>query len=72
MKTCPVCKTAVFDDMDRCFGCMHRFELGLDPVDALETERGVTVGDAPVESWVMRIELREPEGNRSWSFELSR
>ena len=26
MKTCPVCKTQVFDDMQSCFGCMHRFD----------------------------------------------
>ena len=26
MKTCPVCKTSVFDDMDACYGCMHRFD----------------------------------------------
>lgn len=25
MKTCPVCKATVFDDMDTCYGCMHRF-----------------------------------------------
>lgn len=25
MKRCPVCKTAVFDDMDTCYGCMYRF-----------------------------------------------
>lgn len=25
MKTCPVCKAAVFDDMRTCFGCMYRF-----------------------------------------------
>ena len=26
MKTCPVCKAQVFDDMPVCFGCMHRFD----------------------------------------------
>ena len=25
MKTCPVCKTQVFADMEVCYGCMHRF-----------------------------------------------
>lgn len=25
MKTCPVCAATCFDDMDVCFGCMHRF-----------------------------------------------
>jgi hypothetical protein len=26
MKTCPVCKARCFDDMEICYGCMHRFE----------------------------------------------
>lgn len=26
MKTCPVCNATVFDDMDICYGCMHRFD----------------------------------------------
>ncbi|WP_297153391.1 hypothetical protein [uncultured Ellagibacter sp.] len=26
MKVCPVCKARVFDDMDTCYGCLHRFE----------------------------------------------
>ncbi len=26
MRTCPVCRTAIFDDMDTCYGCMYRFE----------------------------------------------
>lgn len=26
MKTCSVCNATVFDDMDVCYGCMHRFE----------------------------------------------
>ncbi len=26
MKICPVCKSTLFDDMDVCYGCMHRFE----------------------------------------------
>ena len=25
MKTCPVCRTMLFDDMDTCYGCMYRF-----------------------------------------------
>lgn len=28
MKTCPVCKARCFDDMEICYGCMHRFEEG--------------------------------------------
>ena len=26
MKTCPLCKSACFDDMDTCYVCMHRFD----------------------------------------------
>ena len=25
MKTCPICKARCFDDMEICYGCMHRF-----------------------------------------------
>lgn len=25
MKVCPVCKAACFDDMEVCYGCLHRF-----------------------------------------------
>lgn len=25
MKNCPECKATCFDDMDRCYACMHRF-----------------------------------------------
>lgn len=25
MKTCPICKARCFDDMETCYGCMHRF-----------------------------------------------
>lgn len=28
MKTCPVCGARCFDDMDVCYGCMHRFGPG--------------------------------------------
>ncbi len=26
MKTCPVCNAKAFDDMDVCYGCLHRFD----------------------------------------------
>lgn len=25
VKVCPVCKAACFDDMEVCYGCLHRF-----------------------------------------------
>lgn len=38
MKVCPVCESALFDDMETCFGCLYRF--GSDP--ALEAARAST------------------------------
>lgn len=26
MKTCSVCNATLFDDMDTCYGCLHRFD----------------------------------------------
>lgn len=26
MKVCPVCKSNVFDDMQTCFNCLHKFD----------------------------------------------
>ena len=26
MRTCPVCGARCFDDMEVCYGCMHRFD----------------------------------------------
>lgn len=32
MKTCPICKAKVFEDMDVCYGCLHSFkENGANP-----------------------------------------
>ena len=27
MKVCPICKARCFDDMEVCYGCMHRFDF---------------------------------------------
>lgn len=27
MKKCPVCKSNIFDDMDTCYNCLHKFEM---------------------------------------------
>ena len=27
MKTCPVCRARCFDDMEVCYGCLHRFGI---------------------------------------------
>lgn len=44
MKICPVCESALFDDMDTCFGCLYRF--GSDP--ALEAARAAASVPWPV------------------------
>ena len=37
MKVCPVCHARCFDDMETCFGCMHRFGDGdFEPIDDLD------------------------------------
>lgn len=45
MKICPVCESALFDDMDTCFGCLYRF--GSDP--ALEATRSAAAVPWPVD-----------------------
>lgn len=44
MKICPVCGATVFDDMDVCYGCMHRFgeDSATDANDAHLGDRGKT------------------------------
>lgn len=44
MKICPVCESALFDDMETCFGCLYRF--GSDP--ALEAARSAAAMPWPV------------------------
>jgi hypothetical protein len=34
MKTCPFCQSLTFDDMEVCYGCMHRFEPPANNVNA--------------------------------------
>lgn len=31
MKVCPICKARCFDDMDTCYGCLHRFGSDAEP-----------------------------------------
>lgn len=65
MKNCPVCKTAVFDDMDVCYGCMHRFSvLELEGGSMLRIENG-----AELEAGFEAASVREIE--KGGSDELS-
>ena len=54
MKTCPICKARCFDDMEICYGCMHRFEP--------EPEaRPVPIGDVTgIEDLPLRASARRP------------
>lgn len=56
MKTCPICAARCFDDMEVCYGCMHRFdEAGSPQRQDVESgsfsrerkEEGVACGSAP-------------------------
>lgn len=41
MKECPVCSAVTFDDMDVCYGCLHRFDeadAAVAPVPAAKKE----------------------------------
>lgn len=63
MKTCPICHANSFEDMQTCFGCMHRFDdepkqLVVKPaVEALSIEEP-TVAEPPQR---IEIPLVEPE-----------
>ena len=39
MKTCPICNARSFEDMETCYGCMHRFK---DEQKAPSVEASVT------------------------------
>lgn len=47
MKVCPVCGSALFDDMPVCFGCLYQF--GSDP--ELEKRRSSAGKDDCSQSW---------------------
>lgn len=81
MKTCPVCKTQLFDDMEVCYGCMYTF--GSKP----ELEQRVAAQSAqeqqakgvqpmsmpgPMAGWSVRLEMKNAaDPTRSWSMELA-
>ena len=50
MKTCPVCKARCFDDMEICYGCMHRFE-DIGPAPGTVVAAG---GETPQQTAVFR------------------
>lgn len=48
MKVCPVCNSKCFDDMEVCFGCLHRFTED----DAVDVAVGASCqNESPGEAW---------------------
>lgn len=41
MKECPVCAASTFDDMDKCYSCLHVFSA--------EETGAVSIGDVPAD-----------------------
>ncbi|WP_165172007.1 hypothetical protein [Adlercreutzia sp. ZJ242] len=84
MKTCPVCKTTLFDDMDVCYGCMYRFGSnpqlerkaqldgagsGGDPKDPAKGPKAEGRGD--LRTWSVRLEVRNrSDPGQTWAVEL--
>ena len=58
MKTCPICKARCFDDMEICYGCMHRFSE--DAASQMRAEDAVDVKEMPLQPG--RIRDAEPAG----------
>ena len=52
MKTCPVCKARCFDDMEICYGCMHRFEDDADNKE-MRVEDATGIEDMPLRPTAM-------------------
>ena len=59
MIQCPVCKSICFDDMEVCFGCMHRFD------DAVDSLGGCMASGLP-EFEVEEPRARVAEESRVW------
>ena len=81
MKTCPVCKTQLFDDMEVCYGCMYTF--GSKPeLEQRATEQRMQEQQSqqvqmlqppsPMAGWTVRLEMKNTaDPTRSWSMELA-
>ena len=63
MKTCPICNAQCFDDMDICYGCMHRFSEEKEVVKQLD--------DIPQKHPIVATCLNEMEQAASTSLELN-
>ena len=86
MKTCPICKTQLFDDMEVCYGCMYTFgskpELEQRTAERCAQQQAgqaqqaqaverMPQPTAPMAGWSVRLEMRDvADPTRSWSMEL--
>lgn len=72
MKTCPVCRTTLFEDMEVCYGCLYHF--GSEP--ALEKTMGGLEGASrpqggDLRRWMVRLEVRSlSDPGQVWAAEL--
>lgn len=68
MKTCPVCNAKAFDDMDVCYGCLHRFDEKRPFASSDDMESGSSYDSKGVEEEARRPsdaddERKSAEGN---------
>lgn len=48
MKECPSCKARCFDDMEVCFGCLHRFAAETSDVEKPSVQMAHALSDSPL------------------------
>ncbi len=58
MKVCPVCKTALFEDMEVCYGCMYHFGSNPELEKRMKDEAVKIQGDAQ-QGAIERSEVRD-------------
>lgn len=72
MKTCPVCHTTLFEDMEVCYGCLYRF--GSEPAlekTMNEREEELQPRGGDFRRWAVRLEVRsQSDPDQVWAAEL--
>ena len=76
MKECPICATALFDDMEVCYGCLYRFgsEPAMEEAAQRDAAQRAVVGREvdDLREWVVRLEVRNRSNpDQLWSVELA-
>lgn len=75
IKTCPVCQSQLFSDMDTCYNCMHHFESNViqpsvvyEPAQTVATAPPVAIqSPAPVGA---EVQPREEADSLDWEIRL--